>query len=72
MMTELEKMKQAKMYIDHLANGIDPISNTELENDAVLNNVKLARCFFYVSEVLGKVIASGGEANSMKKEIRST
>lgn len=66
-MTELEKMQRAKMYIDKLANGIDPISDTELENDTVLNNVRLARCFFYISEVLGKVINNGGEVKKTRK-----
>ncbi|MEG2397003.1 MAG: hypothetical protein RSB11_08220 [Oscillospiraceae bacterium] len=60
-MTELEKVERAKSYIDMLANGIDPISENEIEKDAVLNNVRLSRCFFYVSEILGKVIENGGE-----------
>ena len=59
-MTELEMMQRAKMYMDNLAQGIDPISNQELPEDTVLNNVRLARCFFYVSGLLGKVIDNGG------------
>lgn len=59
-MTELETMQRAKMYMDKLAQGIDPITNREIPNDSMLNNVRLARCFFYVSDVLGQVIANGG------------
>ena len=59
-MTELETMQRAKMYLDKLAQGIDPITDQEVPEDAVLNNVRLARCFFYVSDVLGQVIANGG------------
>lgn len=59
-MTELETMQRAKMYLDKLAQGIDPITNQEVTEDSVLNNVRLARCFFYVSDVLGKVIDNGG------------
>lgn len=59
-MTELETMQRAKMYMDKLAQGIDPITGREISEDSTLNNVRLARCFFYVSEVLGKVIANGG------------
>ena len=44
-MTELETMQRAKMYLDKLAQGIDPISGQEIPNDSVLNNVRLARCF---------------------------
>lgn len=59
-MTELETMQRAKMYMDKLAQGIDPITNQEISEDSALNNVRLARCFFYVSDVLGQVIANGG------------
>ena len=45
-MTELETMQRAKMYLDKLAQGIDPISGDEVPEDSVLNNVRLARCFF--------------------------
>lgn len=63
-MTELEKMMHAKEYIDKLAKGVDPLSDSELPKDTVLNNVRLSRCFFYVAEVLEKVIGNGGEVYS--------
>ena len=66
-MTELETMQRAKMYLDKLAQGIDPITNREVPDDSVLNNVRLARCFFYVSDVLGQVIANGGVVGSKPK-----
>ena len=49
-MTELETMQRAKMYLDKLAKGIDPITDQEVPEDSLLNNVRLARCFFYVSD----------------------
>ena len=66
-MTELETMQRAKMYLDKLAQGIDPISGEEMEQDSVLNNVRLARCFFYVSGVLEQVIANGGEVGQVAR-----
>ena len=65
--TEQETMQRAKMYLDKLAQGIDPITNLEMPDDSVLNNVRLARCFFYVSDVLGKVIANGGRIGGKPK-----
>lgn len=59
-MTELEIMQRAKLYMDKLAQGIDPISGQEVPDDSLLNNVRLARCFFYVSGVLQQVIENGG------------
>lgn len=67
-MTELETLQRAKMYLDKLAQGIDPITNQEMPEDSTLNNVRLARCFFYVSYVLGQVIANGGVIGSMPKK----
>ena len=58
--TELEIMKRAKMYMDKLARGIDPISGQEVPGDSVLSNARLARCFSYVSGILEQVIANGG------------
>ena len=67
-MTELEIMQRAKMYMDKLAQGIDPISDQEMPEDSVLNNVRLARCFFYVSGVLDQVIANGGNVKKTPKK----
>ena len=67
-MTDLEVMQRAKMYMDKLAHGIDPITDQEMEGDSVLNNVRLARCFFYVSDVLGRVIANGGYIGAKQKQ----
>ena len=66
-MTEQEILQRAKMYMDKLAQGVDPITNQEVPGDSVLNNVRLARCFFYVSDVLGQVLANGGVVGSRPK-----
>lgn len=56
-MTDLDIMQRAKMYMEKLAQGIDPISDQEIPEDSVLNNVRLARCFFYMSGILDQVLA---------------
>lgn len=66
-MTELEIMQRAKMYMDKLARGIDPITDQPLPGDTALNQVRLSRCFAYVSDVLGRVIANGGNVGSSHK-----
>ncbi|HAY73764.1 MAG TPA: hypothetical protein DCY31_08015 [Ruminococcaceae bacterium] len=65
-MTELEKIQRAKMYIDKLANGVDPLTDAEIAGDSTLNNVRISRCLFYVSDILGKVIDNGGEVGRKK------
>ena len=47
-MTDLDIMQRAKVYMEKLVQGIDPISDQEIPEDSVLNNVRLARCFFYI------------------------
>ena len=59
-MTELEKIAYAKSFIDKLANGINPLDDMPIPEGDIANNVRLARCFFYVSEILGQVYANGG------------
>ena len=60
-MTEFEKIKRAKMYIEKLANGIDPITDNKLPDDTILNNERLSKCFTYVVDILQQVIENGGE-----------
>lgn len=55
-MTELEKMERAKMYIDKLANGINPIDDSMIPEGDVINQVHLSRCLFFVSGILRQVI----------------
>lgn len=59
-MTELEMIERAKMYMDKLANGINPIDDTLAPEEDIINNVRLSRCFFFVSDVLRRVIENGG------------
>ncbi len=42
-MTEFEKMQRAKMYIDKLANGLDPLTDAEIADDSTLNNVRIPK-----------------------------
>lgn len=67
-MTEFEKMQRAKMYIDKLANGINPLTDTVAPEDDIVNNVRLSRCFFYVSDILRQVIENDGNIKKTKKE----
>lgn len=70
-MTEIEKIERAKAYMEKLANGINPIDNTMAPDEDIINNVRLSRCFFFVSDVLRQVIENGGTkpvANSKKSK----
>ena len=60
MATELEIMMHAREYLDKLANGINPLTNEKLPDSDVVNQVRISRCLFYVSDVLRQVIEKGG------------
>ena len=59
-------LKKAKTYMEKLANGINPLDDTVLADEDVINNVRLSRCFFYVSDVLRQVIDKGGMSKKTK------
>lgn len=70
-MTELEKMQRAKMYLDKLANGIDPLAERNIPEADLVNNVRISRCLFYVSDILRQVIENDGvigKASKSKKQ----
>lgn len=60
MATDLEIMVHAKSYLDKLANGINPLTEEVLPDTDIVNQVRISRCLFYVSDVLRQVIEAGG------------
>ncbi len=59
-MTELETIAHAKNYLDKLANGIDPLTDLPVAETDVVNQVRISRCLFFVSDVLRRVLENGG------------
>lgn len=59
-MTELETLERAKMYMEKLANGINPIDGSMIPDEDVVKNIRLSRCFFYVADILQQVIDNDG------------
>lgn len=65
-MTELETLQRAKMYIDKMANGINPLDDKPVKDDDIINHVRISRCLFFVSDTLRKVIENGGTVSVPK------
>lgn len=59
-MTELEKIEYTKGFVDKLAEGLNPIDGTPIAEGDLLNNVRISRCMYYVSDILRRVIENGG------------
>lgn len=67
-MTELEKVKRAKQYIEKMAYGRNPLTDEPIPEHDLINNVRISKCLFYVSEVLGQVIEEQ-ESDSKEQEV---
>lgn len=63
---DIKLVEHANDYIKKMAQGINPLTGEEVGNDDLINNIKISRCLFYVSEVLEDVIH--GRATKPKKE----
>lgn len=59
-MTELETMKRAEEYLRKMANGINPLTGEPAVDDDMVNNVRITRCLYYVSDILKQVIDNNG------------
>lgn len=54
------------MYMGKLANGINPIDDSVVPDEDIVNNVRLSRCFFFVSDVLRQIIEHSGIESEKK------
>ncbi len=69
-MTELEKIKYAKSFIDKLANGVNPLDDSSIPDEDIVNHVRISRCFFYVSDILQQVIDNGGTSPTVSQKTK--
>ncbi|MGN0488317.1 MAG: hypothetical protein ACI4HO_03520 [Ruminococcus sp.] len=60
-MTEIDKIARAQMYLEKLANGINPLDGTEVPENDTVNNVRISRCMFYVSDILKQIVDNKGK-----------
>ena len=67
-MAEVEKLIKARDYCMKLANGIDPISDKSIPNDTVLNQLPLARLFFFLTNHLSDEIHSNSITSHKSKQ----
>lgn len=54
-MTDIKRLGIAKVWIEKLANGINPLNDESVKDDDLVNNVHISRCLFYVAELLGEI-----------------
>lgn len=55
-MTELDTIKRAKMYLEKLSCGIDPLTDTPIPPGEVASAPRMQKCFQYVTGLLEQII----------------
>ena len=55
-MSEKDKLKRAKLYMDKLSCGIDPNTGMCVKEDDIVRDSRVIACFEYISRVLGRQI----------------
>ena len=68
-MTDLDKMMRAEQYIRKMAEGINPITDETVSEQDMINNVRITRCLYYVSDVLREVIANNGVVSRKRNNV---
>ena len=51
-MTELDMIRRARMYMEKLSHGINPLDGTPVADGDLIRNGRMSRCFAFVAEVL--------------------
>lgn len=50
--TERRMSERARIYMEKLISGINPIDDMPISNDSIINNEKMKNCFRYIANVL--------------------
>ena len=51
-MNEIETIARAQMYLEKLANGINPLTNENVAEDDIVNNVRISRCMALLKNLI--------------------
>ena len=65
---DLKKLDISIEYIKRMAEGRNPINNEALEEESILNNPNVIRCFYFIEEVLKQVRDAGGRVKEKKRK----
>jgi hypothetical protein len=55
MIKDIEKIEKARLIIQKIADGTNPINGQPVEADSFLHDSRIIRCFYFISEVLEAV-----------------
>ena len=59
-MTERERMGYAKIYLEKMADGINPLNGEPVAPDDLVRDPHIANCLLYVADIVAAVLENGG------------
>ncbi|MBQ6703267.1 MAG: hypothetical protein IJN08_00475 [Clostridia bacterium] len=68
-MTESEMIKRAKIYMEKLAMGINPLNDSPVPEGELINNVRLSRCFAFTAQMLERMTVTENEPAKKKSPL---
>jgi len=63
---------RAKMYLDDMREGLDPVRKTALPEDSVVRQQKVINCFTFLSELLAEMIDASDSEDSQENAPEET
>lgn len=59
-MTERERMGYAKLYLEKMADGINPLNGEPVAPHDLVRDPHIANCLLYVADIVAAVLENGG------------
>lgn len=59
-MTQLEIIERAKMYLEKLSQGINPLDDSLIAAEDLLHNPRISKCLSFTADVLEDILRNGG------------
>lgn len=69
--TDLKKLEVAIKYIERMADGKNPVNNQAIDEDTIVNDPNVIRCFFFVADVLKRLYEKEVKAERKKAKKES-
>lgn len=67
-MDKMDLVERAKMYLQLLSNGIHPVTGQSVPQDSAFIDIKVKRCFSFISEVLDEYVALKEKVEQLEKD----
>lgn len=69
---DLVKIEKAILYAQRIADGCNPVNNSPVGDDSVLQNPNVIRCMYFIKEVLEEVHKNRGYVGGKPKKVISS